>query len=339
MSVMAEEITEIPAVLRRLLSDGRNEVEAVARLIRHRFRRAVFVARGTSDHAAVYGRYLFETELGVPGALAAPAVTTIYGSSIDWSDALVVAVSQSGHSPDLISVVDDARAGGATSLAITNDTRSPLALAAELVIDVRAGREQAVPATKTYVAELAALAMLVAALAEDVSLVEELQPVPGLIDRWLETGDIEIGGMLSSVTAAAGVLVLARGFNLATAQEIALKLTETCGVLAHGYSTADFEHGPIVLTDTGHPVIVLHPDGASSDHIRDVIVRLRTGLGPVWVIGTGPDADIVVPGDLSERVSPLALVVPGLVLAERAARLRGADPDAPRSLQKVTQTL
>lgn len=339
MSAMAEEIAQIPAVLTGLLVDGRDEIKTLANQVRGQFRRAVFVGRGSSDHAATYARYLFETELGIPGSLAAPSVTTVYGAAVDWSDALVVGVSQSGRSPDLVAVLEEARSAGAVTLAVTNDTSSPLAMVAQNVLDCAAGEEKSVPATKSYVAELAAIAALVAELAGDATLVSELDAVPRSIAGFLSAADLATCGLLTAVAAADGVLVLGRGYNLATAYEVALKLTETCGLCANGYSAADFEHGPAALIERGSPVIVLRADGPAAGAVQDVIDRLRRGLGGVWIVGTGADADVVLPEPLPDRVSPMLLAIPGLMLAEQAARLRGANPDAPPGLQKVTETL
>jgi len=336
MSFMAQEIAEIPAVLSRLLDQGRAEIGAVSQSLRGRFRRAVFVARGSSDHAAIYARYLFETELGVPSALAAPSVTTMYGASLDWTDSLVVGVSQSGRSPDLVSVVTRAREAGALTLAITNDIASPLARAAGTTIDCRAGIERSVPATKTYVAELAVIAALVGHLAEDPGLIGEVETVPSAIAAWLYSA--ELGALPSAVADAGGALVLGRGYNLATALEIALKLTETGRVFARGYSTADFEHGPMTLAGPDLPVLALTPDGAAGHSVRQATKRLRAAGAPVWVMGAASGADIALPAPLPDRVSPLVMVVPGLVLAERLAQLRGLDPDAPVGLTKVTRT-
>lgn len=354
MSRMLAEIEQIPHVVERLLIDGREEASAAARAIsRARPAWASIVARGTSDHAGQYARYLLEIELGLQTGLAAPSVTTVYRARLGWRDGFVLAFSQSGQSPDVVAVVEEARRGGALTAAITNDVRSPLAEAAELVIDIRAGSEQAVPATKTYVAELAAIAMLVVHLAPRTLDPVSLDELPHALETAVAEGarEIEERGLAEAIAAADRALVASRGYNYATALEMALKLKETAGVFAEGYSTADLEHGPVALAEPDLPVVVIRPDGPIGHAIDGAIARVwAAGVQP-WVIGSrspaveGP-ADvarngrrILLPFDLPEALSPLAFVIPGQLLAESAARRRGRDPDRLPSLTKVTRTL
>ncbi|HVR31933.1 MAG TPA: SIS domain-containing protein [Acidimicrobiia bacterium] len=204
MSAMAVEIAEIPAALTGLL-DGRDEIKTLASQVCGRFRRAVLLGGGSSDHAATYARYLFETELRIPASLAAPSVTTVYGAGGDWSDALVVGVSQSGRCPDLVGVLEEARNAGAVTLAITNDTRSPRATAAHTFPDCGAGEEKSVPATKSSVAELAAIACLVSELSGDATLASERDALPRAIAGFLSAADLASCGLLASVAADEGV--------------------------------------------------------------------------------------------------------------------------------------
>jgi glucosamine--fructose-6-phosphate aminotransferase (isomerizing) len=341
---MAREIAETPARIATLLWEGQAEIAEVAGAIAAAGPRwATIAGRGTSDHAATFGRYLIETLLGLPTGLAAPSVTSTYRAPLDWHGGLLIAVSQSGQGPDIISVVEAARAGGAVTLAVTNETASPLAAAAEWVIDCRSGPERSVAATKTYVAELVVLAALVERIRPEDGLRRGLNHLPVDLDailarteRWLATTDIvEEFGMASRA------LVVSRGYNLATALEIALKLKETCGMFAEGYSTADLQHGPVSLAAADVPVLAIHPPGEMGARVDDVVARLaRSGSAP-WSItagGANGTRGLGLELDLPDVLSPAAFVLPGQLLAEATARRRGFDPDAPLGLSKVTLT-
>jgi glutamine---fructose-6-phosphate transaminase (isomerizing) len=346
-TVMRREIEEIPAVVARVLRESKADIERVATAIRAADPRWIMVAgRGTSDHAAVYAQYLFETYLGLPAGLVKPSVTTVYGASVAWAGGLVVAVSQSGRSPDVVAVVAEARRAGALTLAITNEPDSPLAQAAELRLDCAAGAELAVPATKTYVAELALLAALTAQLHGGTELSGGLTALPNALaaaiertDAWLARGGEDA---VASLAAAGCALVLSRGYNLATALELALKFKETCGLFAEGYSTADFAHGPLVLARNDVPVIVIRPDGEVGRQVDLTIDMVAARCGRTTVIGgsevTGRDGAIAVTHELPEALTPLVYVVPGQILVEATAMRRGVSPDAPDGIQKVTLT-
>lgn len=359
MSIMRDEIREIPAVVERVLRDGGPELDRVAAAIGAAHPRFVAIAaRGTSDHAAIYARYLIETHLGIPAGLAAPSVVTAYRADLDWRDMLVLAVSQSGQSPDIVAVVEAARRGGATTVAVTNDEESPLARAAEHDLDCRAGTEQAVAATKTYVAELAVLASLVARLAPRTELAGALPAVPDALgaavragETWLETDP----GVVREFAGGERAFVVSRGFNLATAMEIALKLKETALIFADGYSSADLLHGPVVLARADVPMLVVQPSGEVGQAIDDGLARARLAGARPWTIRfAGEDGAIegfgvtdeasdtlarsLVLGALPEALTPLAAVIPGQLLADAVARARGYDPDHPVGLTKVTRT-
>ncbi len=356
---MADEIRQTPDLLRGQLRAGEAAFAAVAEEVRRaRPRWVSIVARGTSDHAAIYARYLIETQLGWPVGLASPSVTTVYRAPTDWTDGLVLAVSQSGRSPDLVAVIEAARRGGALTVAVTNVAGSPLEGAAAHTLACLAGEERAVAATKSYVAELAALAGIVAALAPASDLSAALPLVPGVLDRvideassWLEAsaGDRgpDGGGGRAVVEAIAGAgraLVISRGFNLATALETALKLKETGRIFAEGYSTADLEHGPIALAAAEVPTLVFRPDGPMGSAIDPAVRRTRSLGARPWTFGGSElagDRDalaIAALGALPECLTPLALVLPGQLLAEAVAVRLGLDPDAPAGLSKVTLT-
>lgn len=343
-TAMAREIRETPARIAALLAEGRTEIATAAAAITAAGPRwATIAGRGTSDHAATFGRYLFETVLGMPTGLAAPSVTSIYRASLDWHGGLLVAVSQSGQSPDVVSVVESARAAGAVTIAVTNAIASPLSAAAEWVIDCRSGPERSVAATKTYVAELVVLAALVERVRGDRELRAGLARLPAALeaaiehtDRWLATAAI-----VEEFAAADRALVVSRGYNLATALEIALKLKETCGLFAEGYSTADLQHGPVTLAAPDVPVLAIRPPGDMGARVDDVVTRLATNGGAPWSIDAGRADGGRVLGldlDLPDTLSPAAFALPGQILAEAVARRRGLDPDAPRGLTKITLT-
>ncbi|WP_181311973.1 SIS domain-containing protein [Nocardioides campestrisoli] len=340
---MAHEIAEGPHALERTLADLlplRAELRARAA----GRRRVLFAARGTSDNAAVYGRYLLETQAGIGTALAAPSVATHYAVAQDLSDALVVSVSQSGATREIVDYQEWARTQGAATVAVTNVAGSELAERADVALVTGAGPEVAVPATKTYLAQLAAMGVLASALSPDPVVLEEpLLRSVGEVSRLLaeRRGVSELAAALAE---AATVVVSGRGVVLGTALEIALKLEETCLRPVRGYSYADLRHGPVsVVGDDTTAVLVSAPDGPFAPAMAQLAADLR-GRG-ARVLGIGGDdafaaaCDLVVPGPrLPEAVAPLGLVVPAQLAVEESARLLGLDPDAPRSLAKVTQT-
>ena len=353
-TLMRAEIAAVPDVVRRFLDESTGEVAAAVSAVRRAEPAFVaIVARGTSDHAALHLRYLIETELGIPTGLAAPSVTTIYGADVAWGGGIVIAVSQSGRSPDLIAVVEAARAAGATTIAIANDAASPLAMAAEHLIDCRAGEERSVAATKSYVAQLAAGAALVAGLAPNGSLAAALAGMPALLAACLDAASAAVhddAEIVAEFAASERSIVISRGYDYPTALETALKLKETSRLFAEGYSSADFSHGPVVLSGPGVPVLAIRPDGRMGSAVDEGIDAARAAGGRPWVItgadgvsaqGRGGDDRLIrlpLPRSLPEGLGPLATILPGQLLAEAVARRRGYDPDAPPRLRKVTLT-
>ncbi|HEX8938550.1 MAG TPA: SIS domain-containing protein [Candidatus Limnocylindrales bacterium] len=357
---MRDEIGQIPGVVRTILRDGAADTERVAAAVRRgRPRGAVIAARGTSDHAAIYARYLLEGRLRLPTGLAAPSLTTVYGTPLDWRDLLLVGISQSGEGPDIVAVVEAARAGGALTVAITNEPASPLAAAAEFLLPCRAGEERAVAATKTYVAELTAVAALVAAVevgeergaASDghvPPLAADLPRVPDVLEAVLETSAAWLATaepLVEALAASDRALVVSRGYNLATALEVALKLKETSRIFADGYSSADLLHGPVALAGPAIPTLAFRPDGAMGAALDESLDRARFAGARPWVVGGQEVAAaatsaraLALPGALPETLTPLAFVLPGQLVAETVARRRGMDPDAPLGLTKVTRT-
>jgi glucosamine--fructose-6-phosphate aminotransferase (isomerizing) len=343
---MLLEIGEAPAVAERILASV-DQRRAVAAAISKAAPRWVMIAgRGTSDHAGVYAQYLVEARLGLLTGLVKPSITTIYGAALDWRGGLVLAISQSGRSPDIVAVVEAARRSGALTLAITNDLESPLAEAAELQLDLRAGPELAVPATKTYVAELVVVAALVNELTEGDPLGQGLARLPGALARTLDVTATWLDGPgrpdVTTIAAADRALLVSRGYNLATSLELALKLKETVGLYAEAYSTADFAHGPRALTREDVPVVAIRPDGPMGALVDETLAGVR-GLGaPVTLIGgretVADGSALVLPDEIPEELSPVPFVVAGQLLVEAVARERGVDPDAPSGLAKVTLT-
>jgi glutamine---fructose-6-phosphate transaminase (isomerizing) len=343
---MGREIGQIPAAVQRVL-DEPDQLTAVAASIAGASPRWIMIAgRGTSDHAAVYAQYLFETHLGVPTGLVKPSVTTVYGASLDWRGGLVAAISQSGQSPDVVAVVEAARRSGALTLAITNEPASPLASAAELALNIHAGRELAVPATKTYVTELAVVAALANAIRTTPALADGLAALPdALRDTIARARDWLAGPGAAAVEAFAAAdraLLVSRGFNLATALELALKLKETCGLFAEAYSTADFMHGPLVLARDDVPTLAIRPDGLMGADVDATLAAVAGRGGRTTVFGGResegrPDA-LSLPHSIPESLTPLEFVVPGQLLVEAVAAERGVNPDAPDGLGKVTLT-
>lgn len=345
-TAMAAEIAEQPEALARTLDALLPLREEIRRLAGER-REVLFVARGTSDNAAVYGRYLVEIHAGRGAALAAPSLATHYRVHRDLSDTLVVSVSQSGETAEIVETQDWARAAGAATVAITNVAGSRLAQGADLALLTRAGPERAVPATKTHTTQLAAIAVVADALAgaddADASLEAELRRVPGEVQRLLDDAE----GREAAVAALAGsptTLVSGRGLTYGSALELALKLEETCLRPVRGLSYADLRHGPIAAVDTGvTAIVVAAPSGPMLPGLTALAGQLRD-IGAT-TLGVGGDAgfrdacDAAVPGpELAEEVAPLALVPPGQAVVEGLARHLGLDPDAPRGLSKVTQT-
>lgn len=335
---MAREIAEQPEAVRRTLE----HLLPLRADLRSRFegrRRVLFVARGSSDNAAIYGRYLLEVAAGVSAGLAAPSVATHYRSRLDLSDALVVSVSQSGSTQEIVESQAWARSCGAATVAITNVAESPLAAGADLALVTQAGPEVAVPATKSYVAQLTATAVLADALGAGVA--DDLASVP---DQVASMCDLDVSAAVSALAAAEHVVVSGRGLLMGTALETALKLEETCLVPVRGYSYADLRHGPISVVSGGVvAVLVAAADGPLAEPMVELAGDLRhrgaqvLGIGGSTAFASACDVHLAGPR-LPETVTPLATIVPAQLTVERLARAQGLDPDNPRGLAKVTQT-
>lgn len=307
-------------------------------------RQVLFIARGSSDNAAVYGQYLCTVRAGRLATLASPSVATAYRAQVDLDGVLAVSISQSGRTEEIVATQDWARECGARTVAVTNADGSPLAERADLALVTRAGEELAVPATKTYTTQLAAVAVLGLALAGDRDGLERLRDVPDAIERALgAAGAAE--ALADRLTYVQRLVVTARGYAYAIARELALKLEEACYVTALGLSYADLEHGPIAVVDADTPALLLaaEHDTAMLGAMTELARRCRAEGAHVYGIGGDgafaaachaalPDAG------LPAELAPLTLVVPCQLLTEALARAKGIDPDRPRALRKVTQT-
>jgi glucosamine--fructose-6-phosphate aminotransferase (isomerizing) len=335
---MFREAAEAPAVVRSQLQANRGLVEQIGDLLRQRAPRAVVTcARGSSDHAATFAKYLFETRTGLLASSAAPSVSSVYASKADLEGVLFVAISQSGASPDLLATVAAARNSGALVLALVNAENSPLARAAHHTIPLRAGPETSVAATKSYIASLSALAHLVARWTRDAALADALAYAPALLENaW----QLDWSPAIEQLREANNLYVVGRGFGLGIAQEAALKFKETCGLHAEAFSAAEVRHGPMALVGKGFPVLAF----TQHDETRDGIETLAADLGRMGadVLLAGSE----VPGVRSlptlrthPAIEPMLMIQSFYRAAEALAVARGRDPDRPPHLSKVTETL
>jgi glucosamine--fructose-6-phosphate aminotransferase (isomerizing) len=339
--LLEREIREQPAAVRAALASTAAAVDEVVARVRARgpLEQVVIAARGTSDNAARYAQYLIGARLGVPVALAAPSLTTMYGAPVvpRGAHVLVVAISQSGQSPDVVGVLGAARAAGAPTVAITNDPSSPLAGEADVVLDLGVGPERSVAATKTYTASVAAVAALVCALAGDAEAAAALGEVDGAVERAIELAFGAVGA-LDALHVAPHVIAVGRGFNYATAMEIALKVRELTATVAEGFSPPDLLHGPIAAVAAGTPALVVAAPGRVRASVLEAATVLRDRGARVVLVDDTPAADIRLPAGVPEWLSPLVAVVGGQVLALRWALVGEHAVDAPPGLRKVTVT-
>jgi glucosamine--fructose-6-phosphate aminotransferase (isomerizing) len=338
---MRAEIFEQPAAVAATLDDLLPLAGEIERL-GDGLRQVLFIARGSSDNAAVYGQYLCSVRAGRLGVLASPSVATAYHATVDLSGVLAVAVSQSGRTEEIVATQEWARACGARTVAVTNDGSSPLAAEADLALVTRAGEELAVPATKTFTTQLAALAVL--GLALGGGGLDALRAAPDALSRALSVAPAA-EALAERLTYVQTVAVSARGYAYAVARELALKLQEACYITALGLSYADLEHGPIAVVDADTPALLIAAarDEAMLGAMVALARRCAQEGGHVYGIGGDPEFAAACRSALPEAVlpawlSPLSLVVPGQLLVEALARAKGIDPDAPRGLRKVTQT-
>jgi glucosamine--fructose-6-phosphate aminotransferase (isomerizing) len=341
---LRDEILEQPEAARRQLRSSVGAIEGLAERLRDRpVASVVIAARGTSDHAAIYAQYVLGVRNGLSAGLATPSVVSLYSADPKVRDALVIGISQSGASPDIVGVVEAARGQGAPTLAITNDPTSALASAAEFVIELAAGPERAVAATKTYTTSLIAIARLSAALAGERGTTPDLEAIPDRIAEAL-TVEKEVEAIARELASMDRTIVVGRGFEYATAREWALKLKELAYVFADPYSAADFLHGPIALVQPGIPVLVLAPQGAPAEDQKKLLRDLRDrGIDTVVVSDVEDTRSlgrwaIAIPAGVPEWLRPIVSIVPAQLFAYHLTVAKGLDPEAPRGLSKVTRT-
>jgi glucosamine--fructose-6-phosphate aminotransferase (isomerizing) len=340
---MRVEIAEQPEALRRTFDALLPQVGPLEALGRE-ISQVLFIARGSSDNAAVYGQYLCSVHAGRLASLAAPSVATVYRADLDLRGVLAVAVSQSGATEEIVTTLEWARRCGARTVAVTNAAGSPLTEAADVPLITQAGTELAVPATKTYTTQLAALAVLALSIGKGTGAgVKGLLGVPDAVEAMLEVAPAA-EALAERLTYVDTLVVSGRGFAYSTALELSLKLKETCYVTAVGLSYADLVHGPIAIVDADTPaLLVAAASGPMLPEMTGLASRITEAGADVYGIGGDPDFAAVcrsaLPGpSLPEHLAPFALVVPGQLLVEALARAKGLDPDAPRGLDKVTQT-
>ena len=343
VSLLEQEIWSQPEVIKRLLERETKHIEKIVAQL-PAFDYVLIAARGSSDHAATYAKYVWTTLTGYPIALAAPSLLTLYKIQVRLAGALVVGISQSGQSPDIIAVLEEGKRQGRPTLAITNDGASPLASMADYVIELHAGPEQSIAATKTYTAQLAVMAIFAATLSGNAQHLTALQQLPSAIEATLRL-DSELAQRVERYRYMDHCIVIGRGYNYATSFELALKLKELTYIMASAYSSADFRHGPIATIDSGLPVFLFMPTGAAYDDMLDLARELQHRGAELLVISESEQALSlartalpIYPG-VPEWLTPLITIIPGQLFALHLALTKGLNPDIPRGLHKVTRTL
>ena len=337
-SRLFREAASAPAAVRTQLSANRDAIGELGSVLRRYAPRAVVTcARGSSDHAATYARYLIETRTGLLASSAAPSVSSLYAAKADFRSVLFVAISQSGASPDLLAAARAAKDAGALVVALVNAEDSPLARVANHAIPLRAGTESSVAATKSYVASLSAIVQLVGSWTRDDGLLDALDGVPDqLEDAW----QLDWDAAIEPLRNANSLFVVGRGLGLGIAQEAALKLKEACGLHAEAFSSAELRHGPIALVDRGFPVLAF----AQSDETRpdvESLARELAGVGAsVLLAGSQVPGALTLPAIRAHpAIEPLLLIQSFYRFANALAFSRGRDPDRPPHLRKVTETV
>lgn len=339
---MLDEVFEQPVVLERTLAAENDKYKKLGAFLQHKdIDLVVIVARGSSDNAALFGRYLIEVMCGIPVSLAAPSVYTLYGAKLNLKRALVVGVSQSGEGVDINLVLDSASKAGAITIGITNEPASSMASIVDETMLIHAGRERSVAATKTYSGQMLHFYMLAAALGGKDQGVDKIPALAGLS---LELKD-EVAALVDRYVFMENCVVVGRGMNYGNSYELALKLMETCYVVAERFSSADFFHGPLAIVERRFPVVMFAPTGVTQKSSVELLHRLRE-LGADCLAITNDDQiaalspnSVLLSPQISEFLSPIPFIVPAQLFAALLSEAKGLDPDAPRSLEKVTKTI
>ena len=336
-SLMSAEMAEQPVVLANLLARRAPIVDEVAAIVPAGLAGITLVARGSSDNAALFGRYILEIAARRPAGLAAPSIQTIAGASVDYTGYLAVAISQSGETPEIVTFLKRVRDQGARTLAIVNAPGSPLGEIADATIEVDAGSERAVPATKTFTATLLALAIAAEAAGAPPWTRDDLDAVPGAVAAVLDDPD-PVERLAARLDGRDRLIVTARGPLLVAALETALKVRETCAILAEGISGADLRHGPIAAVGRGFPMLTFEPARPQTEDSAGLRALLAERGAAVHTSGPSPDTDLPLPVGVPDALLPILASVRGQQLAAAVARRRGLDADAPQGLTKVTMT-
>ncbi|MCA1594507.1 MAG: SIS domain-containing protein [Acidobacteria bacterium] len=341
---MLEEIAQQPSALAKTIAEERGKVARLGSFIKARnIDLIMLVARGSSDNAALFGRYLLEITTGIPVALAAPSINTLYGARLNLGRALVVGVSQSGEGEDINRVLESAREGGAYTVGITNEPASSMVGIVDETLLMHGGRERSVAATKTYTGQMLHFYMLADALAGGgVKL--DYEAIPDYVAHALELQPL-IEQLVERYVFMENCVVVGRGLVYANAFEMALKLMETCYVVAERFSSADFFHGPLALVERHFPIFVFAPPGVTLAGVKELFGRLRELRADTLVFTSDDEAAglctraVRLPGEIGEMLAPIPYIVPAQLFAALLADAKGLDPDAPRSLAKVTRTV
>ena len=345
MSKMLEEIRQQPVAIERTLRSALPEARRLRRRCEEKRPQLILLAaRGTSDNAALFGRYLIEITTGIPVSLAAPSVSTLYGSSLSLAHAMAVGISQSGESTDTNLVIERARKAGAFTIGITNEAGSALARIPDQAFLVRAGKERSVAATKTYTGQLLVLYLIAWALGAPFPL-DDLAHLADAAAAALKLED-PIRTRAERYRFMERALVVARGLNYANAFELALKLMETCYVVAERFSGADLLHGPIAMVEHSFPAFLFAPSGVTWPGQRELIeklVQLRADTLTITDRGNREAArhsnSLVIPAKLPDLYTPIPYIIPAQIFAACLADIKGLDPDRPRTLSKITRTM
>lgn len=340
--MMLAEIHEQPSVLERTISAESVKAENLGASLRAReIALIVLVARGSSDNAALFGRYLLEVATGIPVSLSAPSVFTLYDARLDLGRALVIGVSQSGEGSDINLVLERAKQAGAFTVAITNDGGSSMARIADETLLIHAGRERSVAATKTYTGQMLHFYLLANALGRRKI---EIERIPDLVAKALEQAQ-EVENIVQRYVFMENCVVVGRGLNYGNSYELALKLMETCYVVAERFSSADFFHGPLAIVERRFPVVLFGPGGVTKRSSIDLLDRLKElhadslSITNDAEIAARSSRSLLIPVGEDEFLTPIPFIIPAQLFAAKLSEAKGLDPDAPRSLTKVTKTI
>lgn len=344
MSLMLKEIRQQPLVLEKTIKAESKKLTKIGKFLQDReIDLIILVARGSSDNAALFGRYLLETKCGIPVSMSAPSVYTLYKSKMNLKRALVVGVSQSGEGSDINQVLSDAKTFGAFTLGITNNSKSLITKTADETLLIQTGKEKSVAATKTYTGQMLHFYLLANALLPKTKRID-LEKIPYFVNEALGLED-KVKSIAERYTFMENCVVVGRGLNYGNSFELALKLMETCYVVAERFSSADFFHGPLAIVERRFPVLMFAPKGVTKKSNIDLLKRLKDLNADSFSITNDPQIaklssrKIEMPKELDELLSPIPFVVPAQMFAALLSEAKGLDPDAPRSLSKITKTV